>query len=296
MAMAVPPFANALFALFASNSSIDVTSNRIGYIHLHMREQATNHAVKTDVLKGEVVLVTGGSRGIGAAISKAAANAGATIAVGYRENDGAASSVIESIRGSGGEAAMFRADLADPSEARRLVAEVEASFGRIDGLVNNAGIMPTSPLLGIDVDEWSAVLSTNLSGPFYCSQAALPGMVQRSRGSIVMISSRLGQIGWPELAHYSAAKAGLLGLTKSMAREFGPRGIRVNAVAPGFTVTDMTREIVGTESGRRRLAELPSRQFPEPEDVAAAVLFLLSDAAVMFHGQTLNPNGGGYMQ
>ena len=293
MAAAVPQFASAVFALLVPNS---VIFDRIGYIRLHMTEDTTNHVAKTDVLKGEVVLVTGGSRGIGAAVAKAAASAGAAIAVGYRQDDGAALSVIESIRDSGGEAAAVRADVADPSEARRLVAEVEDSFGKIDGLVNNAGIMPTSPLLGISVDEWSAVLSTNLSGPFYCSQAALPGMLRRSRGSIVMISSRLGQVGWPELAHYSASKAGLLGLTKSMAREFGPQGIRVNAVAPGFTVTDMTREIVDTESGRRRLAELPSRQFPEPEDVAAAVLFLLSDAAGMFHGQTLNPNGGGFMQ
>jgi 3-oxoacyl-[acyl-carrier protein] reductase len=121
-------------------------------------------------------------------------------------------------------------------------------------------------------------------------------MLERGSGSIVMISSRLGQIGWPELAHYSAAKAGLLGLTKSMAREFGPRGIRVNAVAPGFTITDMTRDIVDTEAGQRRREELPSRRFPEPEHVAAAVLFLLSDAAAQFQGQTLNPNGGGFMQ
>ena len=160
----------------------------------------------------------------------------------------------------------------------------------------NAGIMPSSPLLEMGNDEWNAVLQTNLFGPFYCSRAALPGMLQRGSGSIVMISSRLGQVGWPELAHYSASKAGLLGLTKSMAREFGSQGIRVNAVAPGFTITDMTRDIVDTESGRRRLAELPAPRFPEPEDVAAAVLFLLSDAAAAFHGQTLNPNGGGYMQ
>jgi 3-oxoacyl-[acyl-carrier protein] reductase len=121
-------------------------------------------------------------------------------------------------------------------------------------------------------------------------------MVERGNGSIVMISSRLGQIGWPELAHYSAAKAGLLGLTKSMAREFGHQGIRVNAVAPGFTITDMTREVVDTESGQRRLAELPARRFVEPEDVAASVVFLLSDAALAYHGQTLNPNSGGFMQ
>lgn len=261
-----------------------------------MNEQTTSNATERHSLAGEVVLVTGGGRGIGAAIARAAAEAGAGVAVGYVEHADAANSVVESIQKMGRVAAAFQADVSDPYEAKRMIADVENSFGRIDGLVNNAGVMPSSPLLDMSDEEWNSVLHTNLFGPFYCSRAALPGMVQRGRGSIVMISSRLGQIGWPELAHYAAAKAGLLGLTKSMAREFGPHGIRVNAVAPGFTITDMTRDLVDTESGRRRLAELPSRQFPEPEHVAAAVLFLLSDAAALFHGQTLNPNGGGFMQ
>lgn len=261
-----------------------------------MTEHTTGSEADDRSLAGQVVLVTGGSRGIGAAIARAAAGVGASVAVGFRDNADAASSVVDSIRARGEAALAFKADVSDPVEARQLIEAVEDAFGRIDGLVNNAGIMPSSPLVEISDDEWDAVLRTCLFGPFYCSRAALPGMVQRGRGSIVMISSRLGQVGWPELAHYSSAKAGLLGLTKSMAREFGPRGIRVNAVAPGFTITDMTRDIVDTESGRRRLAELPSRRFPEPEDVAAAVLFLLSDAAALFHGQTLNPNGGGFMQ
>ncbi|MGB5432725.1 MAG: 3-oxoacyl-ACP reductase FabG [Acidimicrobiia bacterium] len=247
-------------------------------------------------LAGQVVLVTGGSRGIGAATARAAAQAGAAVAIGFRQDADAAFSVVESIRETGKVADAFRADVSDPAEAKQLITSVEASFGKIDGLVNNAGIMPSSPLVEMSDEEWDAVLRTDLFGPFYCSRAALPGMVQRGSGSIVMISSRLGQIGWPELAHYSAAKAGLLGLTKSMAREYGPQGVRVNAVAPGFTITDMTRDIVDTESGRRRLAELPSRRFPEPENVAAAVVFLLTDAAALFHGQTLNPNGGGFMQ
>ncbi|MCP3975283.1 MAG: SDR family oxidoreductase [bacterium] len=256
-----------------------------------MDENAAPHS-----LSGQVVLVTGGSRGIGAAIATAAAAAKATVAVGYRDNADAAAAVVARIRELGNVADAFRADVSDRSEAQELISAVESSFGRIDGLVNNAGIMPSSPFLNVTAEEWNAVLHTNLFGPFYCSQAALPGMLQRRSGSIVMISSRLGQIGWPELAHYSAAKAGLLGLTKSMAREFGPQGVRVNAVAPGFTITDMTRDIVDTESGHRRLKELPSGRFPEPEDVADAVLFLLSDAAGQFHGQTLNPNGGGFMQ
>ena len=247
-------------------------------------------------LTDRVVLVTGASRGIGAATAMAAAMSGADVAIGYLEQAAAAASVVAGIHNLGQRAIAVQADVSDPDGAKQLVGEVEDTFGSIDGLVNNAGIMPSSPLVEMSNDEWTAVLRTNLFGPFYCSQAALPGMLRRGSGSIVMISSRLGQVGWPELAHYSASKAGLLGLTKSMARELGPKGIRVNAVAPGFTVTDMTRDIVDTESGRRRLAELPASRFPEPEDVAAAVLFLLSDRAAAFHGQTLNPNGGGYMQ
>ncbi|MGI9584720.1 MAG: SDR family NAD(P)-dependent oxidoreductase [Acidimicrobiia bacterium] len=261
-----------------------------------MHEPSAAQGTQRESLTGHVVLVTGGSRGIGAAIAVAAASAGATVAVGYRENVDGAEAVVKHIRQDDGVAEAFRADVSDPEEANRLISDVENSLGRIDGLVNNAGIMPVSPLVEISDEEWLAVMQTDLFGPFYCSRAALPGMLARGSGSIVMISSRLGQIGWPELAHYSAAKAGLLGLTKSMAREVGPQGIRVNAVAPGFTITDMTRDIVETESGRRRLAELPSRRFPEPEHVAAAVVFLLSDAASQFFGQTLNPNGGGFMQ
>lgn len=247
-------------------------------------------------LKDKVVLVTGGARGIGAATATAAARAGATVAIGYREQTAAAETVVAEIHELGRHAIAVQADISRPEGAARLIGDVEDAFGGIHGLVNNAGIMPSSPLLEMSNDEWNAVLQTNLSGPFYCSRAALPGMLERGGGSIVMISSRLGQVGWPELAHYSASKAGLLGLTKTMAREFGSKGIRVNAVAPGFTITDMTRDIVDTESGRRRLAELPAPRFPEPADVAAAVVFLLSDVAAAFHGQTLNPNGGGYMQ
>ena len=245
-------------------------------------------------LAGQVVLITGGSRGIGAAIARAVAGAGADVAVAYRENTTAADAVVEQVRASGRSARAFQADLSDPWQAKRMIGEVEGAFGEIHGLVNNAGIMPSSPMTEMKDEEWEQVLRTNLFAPFYCSRAALPGMVKRGSGAIVNIASRLGQIGWPELAHYSASKAGLLGLTKSMAREFGPQGIRVNAVAPGFTITDMTRHEV--ESRQHRLAELPARRFGEPEDVAASVVFLLSDAAQLHHGQTLNPNGGGYMQ
>jgi 3-oxoacyl-[acyl-carrier protein] reductase len=247
------------------------------------------------VLFGQVILVTGGSGGIGGAVARAAAAAGADVAIAYLDDEEQAEETGDAVRGYGVRAATFPADLTDPAQARSMVAAVERHFGRLDGLVNNAGIMPETPFLEISDQEWDRVIRTDLTAAFVCTQAAIPGMVERGRGAVVMISSRLGQIGWPRVAHYSAAKAGLLGLTKSLAREFGPQGIRVNAVAPGVTVTAMTAGIVDQPAGAERLAEMPAGRFAQPEDIAATVIFLLSDAASLYHGQTLCPNGGGYM-
>jgi 3-oxoacyl-[acyl-carrier protein] reductase len=176
-----------------------------------------------------------------------------------------------------------------------MIAAVLDRFGKIDGLVNNAGVITDSRLIDMTVEEWRHMLDVDLTGAFLCSRAALPGMLQRGSGSIVMISSRLGQIGFAGASHYAAAKAGLLGLAKSLAKEVGPEGVRVNVVAPGVTITDMATDVIQGEVGRRRLAELPSGRFATAEDVAASVVFLLTDAAAMYHGQTLCPNGGGHM-
>jgi 3-oxoacyl-[acyl-carrier protein] reductase len=176
-----------------------------------------------------------------------------------------------------------------------MVEAVIDRFGKIDALVNNAGVMPESRVLDMSLQEWKDVIDVDLTGAFLCSRAVLPGMLERGSGAIVMIASRLGQIGFAGVAHYAAAKAGLLGLVKSLAKEVGPEGVRVNAVAPGVTVTDMTTDIVEGEVGRRRLAELPAGRFATPAEVAATVVFLLTDAAALYHGQTLNPNGGGHM-
>lgn len=246
-------------------------------------------------LAGRVVLVTGASRGIGAAIALAAGRAGADVAVAYNVHADGAERVAGEIRSLGRQAATFQADLADVAQAKAMVQRVEERFGAIDGLVNNAGIMPQSPFLEIDEREWDLVLRTDLTAAFACSQAALPGMLERGRGSIVMITSRLGQIGFAGVAHYSAAKAGMVALAKSIAREFGSRGIRANAVAPGVTITDMGSQVTEGEVGRRRMAELPLGRFAMPDEVAGAVIFLLSDDAALFLGQTLNPNCGGYM-
>jgi 3-oxoacyl-[acyl-carrier protein] reductase len=242
-----------------------------------------------------VVLVTGGSRGIGAAVARAAAAAGADVAISFLDRPEESDEVVADVQAMGRRAVARHADLAYPDQARALVRAVEENLGRIDALVNNAGVMPETPFLEISDEEWAGVIAVDLSAAFACSQAALPGMIARGRGSIVMISSRLGQIGWPGVAHYSAAKAGLLGLTKSLAREFGPRGIRVNAVAPGPTITEMSAEMLTGETGNERLADLPAGRFARPEDIADTVMFLLSDAADLYHGQTLSPNGGGHM-
>jgi 3-oxoacyl-[acyl-carrier protein] reductase len=252
-------------------------------------------AVFDNALEGKTVLVTGGSRGIGAAIATACADAGADVAVGYVENRAGAERTVEAVEERGRKAEAFKADVSDPGQVADMVRAVTERFGRIDALVNNAGIMPESPVLEMSVEEWKRVLDVDLTGAFLCTREVVPAMVERGEGSIVMIASRLGQIGFAGVAHYAAAKAGVIGLTKSLAKELGPKGIRVNAVAPGVTVTDMAAEVMQGEVGQRRLAELPAGRFARPEEVAASVVFLLSPAASMYYGQTLAPNGGGYM-
>jgi 3-oxoacyl-[acyl-carrier protein] reductase len=248
-----------------------------------------------DALAGRVVLVTGASRGIGAAISLACAAAGADVAVGYFEGRAGADETVASVRALGGDADAFPADIRDEVQVSAMVDAVLARFGRIDGLVNNAGVISERPVIEMSSDEWRQVIDVDLTGAFLCSRAVLPHMLQRSSGSIVMIASRLGQIGFAGVAHYAAAKAGTLALAKSLAKEVGPAGVRVNSVAPGVTITDMGAAVMDGEVGRKRLAELPAGRFATAAEVAASVVFLLTDAAELYHGQTLCPNGGGHM-
>jgi 3-oxoacyl-[acyl-carrier protein] reductase len=248
-----------------------------------------------DSLAGRVVLVTGSSRGIGAEVAVKAATEGAIVAVHYNQSPEAADGTLARVRSLGPEAEGFAADLRDDHQAEDLVARVIDRFGRIDALVNNAGRTLVGPFLEIDPADWDDVLRTDLTAAFHTSRAALPSMVERGSGTIVNIASRLGQMGVAETAAYSAAKAGLIGLTRALAREFGPRGIRVNAVAPGVTVTEMTTDLVDSEEGRRRLRDMALGRFGRADEVADAVIFLLSDASSLFLGQTLNPNAGGYM-
>jgi 3-oxoacyl-[acyl-carrier protein] reductase len=226
-------------------------------------------------LADHVVLVTGGSRGIGAEVAAKAASEGATVAVHYRTSREGAERTLGRVREAGADGDCFAADIADGAEAERLVAAVIDRFGRIDGLVNNAGKTQVGPFLSIDPGEWDEVIRTDLTA--------------------VNIASRLGQMGVTETAAYSAAKAGLIGLTRSLAREFGTKGVRINAVAPGVTLTEMTEDLVDTEAGRARLRDMALGRFGRADEVAEAVIFLLSDKASLFTGQTLNPNSGGYM-
>lgn len=246
-------------------------------------------------LDDRVVLVTGSSRGIGAEIAVLAASEGARVAVHYHRSPDGAARTLERVEAAGGSGETFAADVSDGAAAERLVASVIERFGRIDGLVNNAGESQVGPFLELEPDEWERVVRTDLTAAFHTCRAALPSMVERGSGSIVNVASRLGQMGIPRTAAYSAAKAGLIGLTRSLAREFAPHGIRVNAVAPGFTVTEMTADLAETEEGQQRLRDIPLGRFGQATEVAAAAVFLLTDAAALFVGQTLNPNGGGYM-
>ncbi|CAN5862630.1 3-oxoacyl-[acyl-carrier-protein] reductase [soil metagenome] len=250
---------------------------------------------RDDALTGRVVFVTGGSRGIGAEIARNVAAAGAHVAVGFHSNAAAADGVVAELSATGSRVIAVRGDVAVEADVTRMVEEVLAEFGHIDGLVNNAGIFPETPFLEITPEEWERVMAVDVNGAYLCTRAVLPSMLERGSGSIVMISSRLGQIGFAGVVHYATAKAGLLAMAKSLAREFGPRGIRVNTVAPGVTLTEMAEDVTTGEVGQKRLAELPAGRFALASEVADSVTFLLSDAATLFHGQTLCPNGGGYM-
>jgi 3-oxoacyl-[acyl-carrier protein] reductase len=247
------------------------------------------------LLADRVVLVTGSSRGIGAEIAVKTGAEGAIVAVHYGRSRDGADRTLARVREAGGDGDCFSADLADGAQAERLVVDVVARFGRIDGLVNNAGMDQRGPTLDLSPDEWDRVIATNLSACFRTIRAALPVMLEQGGGSIVNIASRLGQMGIPETAAYSAAKAGLIGLTRSLAREFGTRGVRINAVAPGVTLTEMTTDLVDSEAGKARLWDMALGRFGRADEVAEAVVFLLSDKASLFTGQTLNPNAGGYM-
>ena len=234
-------------------------------------------------LEGRAALVTGGSRGIGAAISLRLALEGAVVAVNYAGNATAAADVVARIVALGGTAEAFRADVSDAAACSALVDDVFARFGRLDVLVNNAGITRDGLLVRMSDEDWSAVIDTNLSGAFYMTRAAGKVMMKSRSGSIINISSVVGLTGNAGQINYAAAKAGLVGMTKTVARELASRGIRANVVAPGFIATDMTDAL--PEAARLAASNaIALGRFGAPEDVAACVAFLASDDASYITG------------
>lgn len=245
------------------------------------------------LLENEVALVTGASRGIGKAIALALGGAGATV-VGTATTPEGAERISEYLGKSGIRGKGMALDVSNAAAVDDVVKTVLADYANITILVNNAGIARDNLLLRMQDDDWNAVLNTDLSSLFYLSKACLRGMMKARHGRIINISSVVGATGNPGQANYSAAKAGMFGFTKSLAREIGSRGITVNAVAPGFIDTDMTRGL--TDEQRASLQEqIPLRRLGAPEDVAKAVLFLASPDAAYVTGETLHVNGGMYM-
>lgn len=244
-------------------------------------------------LSGKVALVTGASRGIGRAIAKALCAHGASVALGARDEKLLAEAVAE-IAGAGGEAWAVRLDVTERASVEAAVGSVIERRGRLDCLVNNAGITRDNLLVRMKPEEWQQVLATNLTGVFHCTQAALKPMLRQRSGRIVSIASVVGLTGNAGQTNYSASKAGLLGFTKALAREVASRAITVNAVAPGFIETEMTAAM--TEKAREAMASaIPMGRVGRAEDVAEAVVFLASDGAGYITGQVLAVDGGFHM-
>jgi 3-oxoacyl-[acyl-carrier protein] reductase len=241
-------------------------------------------------LKSKVAVVTGGGRGIGREIAGRLASAGASIAV-VDVDEGTVSSAAAELAGQGVEARGYRCDVSSLDDASAVGERILADFGRCDVLVNNAGITRDRLFIRMTADDWGAVIAVNLTGAFNFSKALAPAMLKQRSGSIVNIASVVGQIGNAGQANYAASKAGLIGLTKSLAREFAARGVRVNAVAPGFIRTAMTDALAEDVQAQMKQA-IPLGRMGEPGDVADVVMFLASDLASYVTGQVLNCDGG----
>lgn len=245
------------------------------------------------MFKGKVAIVTGASRGIGRCIALALAAQGAKLVVSARHPE-ALEELAKEIAQQGGEALAVAADVALDRDAENLIQTAVETYGQADILINNAGVTRDGLLVRMKNEDWDAVLDTNLKGAFFCIRAAAKVMSKQRSGRIINISSVVGEMGNPGQANYCASKAGLIGLTKSAARELARRNITVNAITPGFIVTDMTEQM--NEKSRSALIEqIPLGRLGEPQDVANLVLFLASDQASYITGQVMGINGGMYM-
>lgn len=244
-------------------------------------------------MQNRTALVTGASRGIGRACALALAKSGMRVALAARQRE-KLEAVASEIRALGSEACVVEVDMASSESIQAAFSALSKEFGRIQILVNNAGITRDGLAMRMKREDWDLVLQTNLSGAFFAMQQVLPSMIRERWGRIINISSVVGESGNPGQANYAASKAGLIGLTKSLAQEVASRNVTVNAVAPGFVETDMT-DVLGAEVRDRLLASIPLKRLGSPEDIAAAVRFLASDEAGYITGHVLDVNGGMYM-
>jgi 3-oxoacyl-[acyl-carrier protein] reductase len=240
-----------------------------------------------------IAFITGASRGIGRACALALSRAGARVVLAARNHD-KLQEVAGEISSAGGEAHVIGIDLSSQESIKQAFAKAHADFGPTEILVNNAGVTKDGLAVRMKAEDWQSVLDTNLSGAFFCTQQVLQPMMRARWGRVINITSVVGEMGNAGQANYAASKAGLIGMTKSLAQEMGARGITVNAVAPGFVQTDMTG-ILSDEMKEKLLANIPLRRMGEPEDVASAVKFLASDEAAYITGHVLSVNGGLYM-
>lgn len=242
-------------------------------------------------LNDKVAIVTGAARGLGRAIAIELARAGAKIVVNYAGRIDKAEETVEMIRQNGGEAIAVQADVSLSADVERLVQTTFEQYGKIDILVNNAGIVRDTLLMRMKEEDWDAVINTNLKGVFLCTKAVSKSMMKQRSGVIINMSSVIGLTGNSGQANYAAAKAGIIGFTKSMAKELASRGIRVNAIAPGYISTDMTVKLP-EEIKKQVIDSIPLGRTGVPEEIAQAVLFLVSDAGSYITGQTLCIDGG----
>lgn len=241
--------------------------------------------------ENKVAVVTGGSRGIGRAIVSELVKHGVAVSFNYVNSEEAANHLIKEVEKQGGKIMAVKADVKDPKDSERFVAETKKRFGRIDFLVNNAGIIRDKTLMFMTDTDWKDVIDTNLNGPFNLTRLVITGLLKQKSGSIVNISSTAGMIGNAGQVNYSSSKAGVIGFTKSLAKEVAPYGVRVNAVAPGFIETDMVKNIPDGKM-KEAVQTVPMKRIGAPEEVARVVVFLLSDAASYITGQVLPIDGG----
>ena len=246
-------------------------------------------------LEQKTVLVTGAASGIGRAIATAFAGSGANVVINHLKREAEAQITAGQVMAAGGQALPVEADVTEPLEIKAMVEQARARFGAIDVLVNNAGIVLVKPFLETTVQEWQQVIDTDLTSVFHCCRAVIPGMLAQGGGCVINITSELAYLGRDRYSAYTAAKGGVLTLTRSLAREFAP-AIRVNAVAPGPTDTEMLASELTSQDLYEKEIDIPVRRIGKPEEIAYSAVFLASDQAGFYCGDVLSPNGGALMR